>query len=86
MSIPPYLSRTQVPEFYPVCQRTVDDWIAHAVMPIGRVGSKPIFKRDEIEKYLDSLMVGPLPVNRRGRPSKAEVMRRASSTFSVGGR
>lgn len=70
-AIPPYLSRTQVPKFYPICQRVVDDWIASSVIPIIRVGKKPVLRRDDIEKHLDSL-ISSRPKSRRGRPTKAE--------------
>lgn len=74
-AIPPYLSRSEVPQFYPVCQRVVDGWIASSVVPVIRVGKKPILRRDDIEQYLDSL-VASKPKSRRGRPSKAEQMAR----------
>lgn len=77
-AIPPYLSRSEVPQFYPVCQRVVDDWIASSVVPVIRVGKKPILRRDDIEQYLDSL-VASKPKSRRGRPSKAEQMARRQS-------
>lgn len=70
-TIPPYLSRREVPEFYPICQRVVDKWIASSAIPIIRVGKKPLLRRDDIERYLDSL-VASKPKTRRGRPSKAE--------------
>lgn len=74
-AIPPYLSRSQVPQFYPVCQRVVDSWIASSVVPIIRVGKKPLLRRDDIERYLDAL-VATKPKSRRGRPSKAEQIAR----------
>jgi hypothetical protein len=70
-AIPPYLSRTEVPTYYPVCQRVVDGWIASSIIPIIRVGKKPILRRDDIERHLDSL-VASKPKTRRGRPTKAE--------------
>ena len=78
MSIPPYLGRTDVPKYYPVCLRVVDSWIANGVVPIIRVGgSKPVFKSSEINKYLDSLLTtAKPPATKRGRPTKAEARAR----------
>ncbi len=74
-SIPPYLSRLQVPQFYPISQRVVDGWIAASVIPIIRVGTKPLLRRVDIERHLDSL-VASKPKTRRGRPTKAEQVAR----------
>lgn len=69
--IPPFLSRRDVCKHYPICQRTVDTWIAGQVLPIIRIGTKPILRRDDIENHLNSL-VATKPKTRRGRPTKAE--------------
>lgn len=74
-AIPPYLSRTDVPQFYPVCQRVVDTWIASSTVPIIRIGKKPILRRDDIEAFLDS-QVASKPKSKRGRPTKAEQVSR----------
>lgn len=81
-NIPPYLSRRQVPEFYPICQRVVDDWIASSAIPIIRVGKKPILRRDDIERHLDSL-ISSRPKSRRGRPTKAEQLARRQESMSL---
>lgn len=81
-AIPPYLSRSEVPQFYPVCQRVVDGWIATSVVPVIRVGKKPILRRDDIERYLDTL-VASKPKSRRGRPSKAEQLAKRGAAMKL---
>lgn len=81
-AIPPYLSRTEVSAFYPVCQRVVDGWIASSAIPIIRVGKKPILRRDDIEKHLDSL-IATKPKTKRGRPTKAEQIAKRLTTDAL---
>lgn len=76
MLVPRYLSRLQVPTYYPVCQRIVDQWIADEVLPIIRIGAKPVFRAADIEEYLDSLLVKPARGPGRPRKDGSPVRRR----------
>ncbi len=79
-AVPQFLSRTDVPQHYPVCQRVVDEWIASDVLPVIRIGRKPILRSIDIDAYLNSL-IATKPATRRGRPTKAQQAAKRGNEF-----
>jgi len=68
VSIPPYIPRLQVPLYYPLSQRVVDNLIRDRKLPVIREGRKVIIRAIDVETYLNAKVA---PGRRRGRPRKA---------------
>jgi len=71
MNTPRYLERRDVPKYYPLSLRSVDKLIATKAIPVGYLGRKPIIRSDDMDAYLDTLIVANQKP-RRGRPTKAQ--------------
>jgi len=79
LTCPDFLSRIDVPQYFPICQRVVDQWIADQAVPVIRLGRKPIFRRVDIETYLNAHRSVPIHKPKVGRPTKAEEIARRGS-------
>ena len=77
--VPDYIGRSDLPKYYPICERKVDILIARGDIPLIRLGRRVIFRRQDVEAYLDSFLVTAATAEaeaaprRPGRPRKRPV-------------